>query len=144
MIIHTLCILFIEFYNWEYFIGQDKCIKYGGTGIIYQSIKFIVLVIDIFMLHELSSFVIFYLSKAYSLTLNERKKIWFVLQFILFFNAVWLVLRCFVRNLSAFLTPDGILIFDYIHTYRYAIQSLFDLFNGFAILYCIFNVTRHA
>jgi len=49
-----------------------------------------------------------------------------------------------VRNLSAFFSPDGILIFDYIHTYRYAIQSIFDLFNGFVILYGLFNATMHA
>ena len=49
--IHTLCIIFIEFYNWFYFIELDKCIKYGATGIIYQSIKFVVLIIDLIMLH---------------------------------------------------------------------------------------------
>lgn len=143
MTIHTLCIMFIEFYNWEYFIGQDKCIKYGGTGVIYQSIKFIVLLIDLIMLHQLSSFIIFYLSKANSLTLNERKRIWFFIQIFLFLNALWLILRCFVRNLSAVFSPE-ILIFDYIHTYRYAIQSIYDLFNGFAILYGLFKVNRHA
>jgi hypothetical protein len=49
--IHTLCISFIEFYNWRYYIEEDKCIKYGGTGLIYQSIKFIVLIIDLIMIH---------------------------------------------------------------------------------------------
>jgi len=35
IVIHTACIIFIEIYNWKYYINQDKEIKYGGTGIIY-------------------------------------------------------------------------------------------------------------
>lgn len=143
IIIHTLCIVFIEVYNWIYFIEQDKCIKYGGTGLIYQSIKFIVLIIDLLMLHQLWSFFIFYLTKARTLTLNEKKRIWIYIQILLTFNIIWLILRCFVRNLSAIFTPHGFLFFDYLHTFRYAIQSIFDFMNGYAILYGLHNVSKY-
>lgn len=136
--IHTLCIVFIEIYNWIYFIDQDKCIKYGSTGIIYQSIKFIVLTIDLLMVHQLWTFVIFYLAKARTLTLKEKQRVWLFISILLTLNVIWLILRCFVRNLSAIMTPYGILFFDYFHTYRYAIQSIFDFVNGFAILYGLY------
>ncbi len=139
--IHTLCISFIEYYNWRYYIDQDKCIKYGGTGLIYQSIKFIVLIIDLIMIHQLSSFVIFYLSKAKRLTLNEKKRVWLLIKILLFLNIIWLILRCFVRNLSAIMIPYKIFIFEYIHTYRYAIQSAYDFINGFTILYGLYKVS---
>jgi hypothetical protein len=142
--IHTICILFIEFYNWKYFIIQEKNIKYGGTGMIYQAIKFIVLVIDIIMLNQLWSFIVLYLSKAKTLTLKAKKKIWLFISILLVLNAIWLILRCFVRNLSSIVTPHGILIFDYIHSYRYAIQSVYDFINGFAILYGLYKVTKYA
>jgi hypothetical protein len=142
--IHSICILFIEFYNWKYFIIQEKNIKYGGTGMIYQAIKFIVLVIDIIMLKQLWSFIFLYLSKAKTLTLNTKKKIWLFISILLVLNAIWLILRCFVRNLSSLVTPHGILIFDYIHSYRYAIQSVYDFINGFAILYGLYKVTTYA
>jgi hypothetical protein len=103
--IHTLCISFIEYYNWRYYIEEDKCIKYGGTGLIYQSVKVIVLIIDLIMLHQLSSFVIFYLSKAKRLTLNEKKRVWLLIKILLIINILWLILRCFVRNISAIMTP---------------------------------------
>ena len=142
--IHSICILFIEFYNWKYFIIQEKNIKYGGTGMIYQAIKFIVLVIDIIMLNQLWSFIVLYLSKAKTLTLKTKKKIWLFISILLVLNAIWLILRCFVRNLSSLVTPHGILIFDYIHSYRYAIQSVYDFINGFAILYGLYKVTTYA
>jgi hypothetical protein len=142
--IHTLCILFIEYYNWRYYIDKDKCIKYGISGIIYQSIKFIVLIIDLIMLYQLWSFVVVYLSKAKTLTLNTKTRIWLFIRILLILNAIWLILRCFVRNISAVLTPNGILLFDYIHSYRYAIQSAYDFINGFAILYGLYKVTMYA
>jgi hypothetical protein len=139
--IHTLCISFIEYYNWRYYIDEDKCIKYGGTGLIYQSVKVIVLIIDLIMLHQLSSFVIFYLSKAKRLTFNEKKRVWLLIKILLIINILWLILRCFVRNISAIVTPYGILMFEFIHTYRYAIQSAFDFINGFTILYGLYKVS---
>ena len=142
--IHTLCISFILYYNWRYYIEQDKCIKYEGTGIIYQSVKFIVLIIDLMMVHLLSSFVIFYLSKANRLTLNEKKRIWLLIKILLLLNIVWLILRCFVRNLSSIVKPYGILLFDYLHIYRYAIQSFYDFINGFTILYGLYRVSFYA
>ncbi len=51
IIVHTCCILFIEIYNWIYFIEKNKCVKYGITGWIYQSIKFLVLIIDLIMVY---------------------------------------------------------------------------------------------
>ncbi len=139
---HTLCIIMIEVYNWIYFIEKDKCIKYGGTGLIYQSIKFVVLVIDLLMVYQLWSFFTVYLKKAVTFTLNQKKKIQIFIQFLLTLNIIWLILRCFVRNLSALFTVQGILIFDYIHTYRYAIQSIFDFINGYSILYGLYNASK--
>jgi hypothetical protein len=113
--VHTLCILFIEIYNWLYFIEKNKCIKYGVTGLIYQSIKFIVLIIDLLMVHQLKSFADFYILKARSLTRSQRNKISYFLAFIIYANIIWLVLRCFVRNLAEYLGPYGITVFAYIH-----------------------------
>ena len=142
--IHTLCIIFIEYYNWKYYIDKDKCIKDGIPGIIYQAIKFIVLIIDLIMLYQLWSFIFVYLSKAKTLTQNNKKRIWLFIKILLILNGVWLILRCFVQNLSSYLTPHGILIFNYIHSYRYAIQSAYDFINGFAILYGLYKVSMYA
>jgi len=142
--IHTLCILFIEYYNWKYYIDQDKSIKYGIPGIIYQSIKFIVLIIDLIMLWQLWSFIVTYLSKAKTLTRKEKNRIWLFIRIMLILNGIWLILRCFVRNISELVTPHGFLLFDYIQSYRYAIQSGFDFINGFAILYGLYRVSMYA
>ncbi len=73
--------------------------------------------------------------------MNEKKRVWLLIKVLLFLNIFWLILRCFVRNLSAIVTPYGILMFDYIHTYRYAIQSAFDFINGFTILCGLYKVS---
>ena len=142
--IHTLCIIFIEYYNWKYYIDKDKCIKDGIPGIIYQAIKFIVLIIDLIMLYQLWSFIYVYLSKAKTLAQNNKKRIWLFIKLLLILNCIWLILRCFVLNLSSFFTPHGFLIFIYINSYRNAIQSAYDLINGFAILYGVFRVSMYA
>jgi hypothetical protein len=85
--------------------------------------------------------VIFYLSKAKKLTINEKKRVWLLIKILLFLNILWLILRCFVRNLSSIMVPYKIFVFDYMHTYRYAIQSAYDFVNGFTILYGLFKVT---
>jgi hypothetical protein len=42
------------------------------------------------------------------------------------------------------LRPQGFVIFDYIQSYRYAIQSIFDLINGFSILFGLYKVSMYA
>jgi uncharacterized membrane protein SpoIIM required for sporulation len=42
------------------------------------------------------------------------------------------------------MTPKGIVLFDYIQSYRYAIQSIFDLINGFSILFGLYKVSIYA
>jgi len=66
------------------------------------------------------------------------------IKILLVVNGIWVILRAFVRNLSAIIHPDGITILDYIHQYRYAIQTIVDLVNGLLILYCLYQVTQIA
>jgi hypothetical protein len=40
---------------------------------------------------------------------------------LLLVNTLWIILRAFVRNLSAYLETRGVLLFNYIQQYRYAI-----------------------
>jgi hypothetical protein len=66
--VHTLCIVFIEVYNYIYYINLDKCIKYGFAGLVYQAIKFLVLTIDLLMVYRLWTILKFYFDKNKTLT----------------------------------------------------------------------------
>lgn len=142
IITHTVCIIFIEIYNWFYLVKADKQIKKSTLGAIYQVIKFVVLFIDILMVYQLWSFIHFYLTKARGFSMGEKKFLWVLVQVLLSLNILWFILRCFVRNISAYLEDYNINFFEYIHAYRYAIQSVFDLLNGGSILYGLFIIAQ--
>lgn len=52
-------------------------------------------------------------------SLNKFLKPWIVTHLVV--NALWIILRAFVRNLSVILETHGVLFFNYIQQYRYAI-----------------------
>ncbi len=63
--------------------------------------------------------------------------------FLLVLNSAWIIIRVFVRNLSNAFGND-VLLFEYIHEYRYVIQSVIDFINGLSILYVLYNVIKTA
>ncbi len=68
-------------------------------------------------------------------------KLWIVL--LLSLNTLWIIVRAFVRNLKDLFGND-VLLFDYIHEYRYVTQSVIDLINGVSILFVLYNVIKSA
>ena len=130
-------IIVIEVYNYLYLIELRTDIKSGFLGYIYQAVKFAVLCIDLGMI------LMLYLTfrglqearakskittkqtrspigrKDNSGSHNRFWKLWIVA--LLVTNTLWIILRAFVRNLSAVLETRGLLFFNYIQQYRYAI-----------------------
>jgi len=53
--VHILSIIIIEVFNYFYLLKEDKEIKYGFWGLIYQIIKFCVMSIDLGMIAILSA-----------------------------------------------------------------------------------------
>jgi len=124
--VHTAGIIVIEVYNYFYLIEMRLSIKYGTWGLIYQGVKICVMIIDLGMVALLWNTM----QGLMQARINSRLRkaivkgasgkvggtrdqfILISIKIILAMNALWIILRAFVRNLSALLSPLGITFFD--------------------------------
>ena len=128
--------------------------RFGFSGILYQSVKFFVLVIDMGMLYWLQKMVVYFVVIKLrllerSLFIHQLRRIesryqlfLIVIHLILVLNLIWIILRCFIGSISDLYNHGGVDMFDIIRQCRYTIQSVFEFINGTAILISLYYIAQ--